>query len=59
MLPNCLQEAFCTKYSCFYSLYGLQFEKSLPGVVAHTFNPSTWEAEVVGFLRSRPAWSTK
>jgi hypothetical protein len=29
------------------------------GVVAHTFNPSTWEAEAGGFLSSRPAWSTK
>jgi hypothetical protein len=28
-------------------------------VVAHTFNPSTWEAEVGGSLSSRPAWSTK
>jgi hypothetical protein len=25
-------------------------------VVAHAFNPSTWEAEVGGFLSSRPAW---
>ena len=24
-------------------------------VVAHTFNPSTWEAESGGFLSSRPA----
>jgi hypothetical protein len=30
-----------------------------PGVVAHAFNPSTWEAEAGGFLNSRPAWSTK
>jgi major histocompatibility complex class I len=30
-----------------------------PGVVAHAFNPSTWEAEASGFLSSRPAWSTK
>jgi hypothetical protein len=29
------------------------------GVVAHTFNPSTWEAEAGGFLSSRPAWSTE
>jgi hypothetical protein len=29
-----------------------------PGVVAHTFNPSTWEAEAGRFLSSRPAWST-
>jgi hypothetical protein len=28
-------------------------------VVAHTFNPSTWEAEAGGFLGSRPAWSTE
>ena len=26
-------------------------------VVAHTFNPSTWESEAGGFLSSRPAWS--
>jgi hypothetical protein len=28
-------------------------------VVAHAFNPRTWEAEADGFLSSRPAWSTK
>jgi hypothetical protein len=28
-------------------------------MVAHTFNPSTWEAEAGRFLSSRPAWSTK
>jgi major histocompatibility complex class I len=28
-------------------------------VVAHTFNPSTWEAEAGKFLNLRPAWSTK
>jgi major histocompatibility complex class I len=30
-----------------------------PGVVAHAFNPSTWEAEAGGFLSLRPAWSTE
>jgi hypothetical protein len=30
-----------------------------PGMVAHTFNPSTQEAEAGGFLSSRPAWSTE
>jgi hypothetical protein len=29
-----------------------------PGVVAHAFNPSTWEAEAGEFLSLRPAWST-
>jgi hypothetical protein len=28
-------------------------------VVAHTLNPSTWEAEAGGSLSSRPAWSTE
>jgi hypothetical protein len=29
------------------------------GVVAHAFNPSTWEADTGRFLSSRPAWFTK
>jgi hypothetical protein len=33
--------------------------QTTPGVVAHTFNPSTGEAEAGRFLSSRPAWSTK
>jgi hypothetical protein len=28
-------------------------------VVAHAFNPSTWEAEAGRFLSLRPAWSTE
>jgi hypothetical protein len=28
-------------------------------VVAHAFNPSTWEAEAGGFLSSRPSWTTE
>ena len=28
-------------------------------VVAHAFNPSTWEAEAGEFLSSRSAWSTE
>jgi hypothetical protein len=28
-------------------------------VVAHAFNPSTWEAEAGGFMSLRPAWSTE
>ena len=27
-------------------------------MVAHTFNPSTWETEADRFLSLRPAWST-
>jgi hypothetical protein len=30
-----------------------------PGVVAHSCDPSTREAEAGGFLSSRPAWSTE
>ena len=28
-------------------------------VVAHAFNPSTWEVEAGRFLSSRPAWSNR
>jgi hypothetical protein len=28
-------------------------------MVAHAFNPSTWEAEAGRLLSSRPAWSTE
>jgi hypothetical protein len=28
-------------------------------VVAHAFNPSTWEAEAGRFLSQMPAWSTE
>jgi hypothetical protein len=30
-----------------------------PGVVAHTFNPSTWEAEASRSLSLRSTWSTE
>jgi len=31
----------------------------MSGMVVHTFNPSTQEAEAGRFLSSRPAWPTK
>jgi hypothetical protein len=34
-------------------------ESSSRAVVAHAFDPSTWEAEAGRFLSSRPAWSTE
>jgi hypothetical protein len=37
----------------------IEKKKAKPGMVAHTFNPSTQEAEAGGFLSLRPAWSTK
>jgi hypothetical protein len=36
-----------------------EIDNSGQAVVAHAFNPSTWEEEAGGFLSSRPAWSTK
>ena len=36
-----------------------QNKKTQPGMVAHIFNPSTWEPEADEFLSSRPAWSTE
>ena len=53
---------------CISSIFGLilrrlthvyKEEKDKADVVAHKFDPSTWEAEAGGFLSSRPAWSTK
>ena len=43
------------------SIFTLSYEKEKNklGVVAHTFNASTWEAEAGGFLSSSPAWSTE
>ena len=40
-------------------LLAFKSTRGVPGVVAHAFNPSTWEAEAGRFLSSRPAWSTK
>ena len=34
-------------------------EKNSKALVAHTFSPSTWEAEADGSLSLRPAWFTK
>jgi hypothetical protein len=36
----------------------LKDKKRRLGVVAHTFNPRTWEAEAGGSVCSRGAWST-
>jgi hypothetical protein len=42
-------------------IVSMQFQKcgQSQAVVAHAFNPSTWEVDTGRFLSSRPAWSTK
>jgi hypothetical protein len=45
--------------SCKMSYGCLEKPKKSWAVVAHAFNPSTWEAEAGRFLSSRPAWSTE
>ena len=49
---------------CGYFIYIVEYYSAIkneykPGVVAHAFNPSTWEAEASGFLSLGPAWSTE
>jgi hypothetical protein len=36
-----------------------QQQNNSRALVAHAFNPSTWEAEAGRFLSSRPVWSTE
>lgn len=35
-------------------LFSIKREIAELGVVAHTFSPSTWEAEAGGYMSSRP-----
>jgi hypothetical protein len=46
-------------YSTTTKISSIQSKQRKLGMVAHTFNSSTREAEVGGLLSSRPAWSTK
>jgi hypothetical protein len=50
---------YTNKITLFENVLTLQKEGYCRAVVAHAFNPSTWEAEAGGFLSSRPAWSTE
>jgi hypothetical protein len=50
----------CTGLSNEIKFYFIKISTFSPAtVVAHTFNPSTWEAEAGRFLSSGPAWSTE
>jgi hypothetical protein len=49
-------ETTTNQYYIETSTYDLEKQ---PGVVVHTFNPSTQKAEACRFLSSRPSWSTK
>jgi hypothetical protein len=47
-----------TKYGSSLT-FGHSENNSCRAVVAHAFDPSTWEAEAGRFLSSRPAWSAE
>jgi hypothetical protein len=53
---------FCFIHKSLFSFLHLYLKNKIMqpgGVVAHAFNPNTWEAEAGVFLSLRPAWSTK
>jgi hypothetical protein len=58
LIPRCFSNKSKNEVQC---KKDLTFKKELTcqAVVAHAFNPSTWEAEAGRFLSSRPAWSTE
>jgi hypothetical protein len=61
-LPNFVRLTLFTetsKESLILIPYTQPIDERMLGMVRHTFNPSTWEAEAGRFLSSRPAWSTK
>ena len=45
-----------TRYLCVGNENQPSETTAKPGVVAHAFNPNTWEAEAGGFQSLRPAW---
>jgi hypothetical protein len=45
------------EFQAFY--FGIENVQPSWAVVAHAFNPSTWEAEAGGYLSLRPVWSTE
>jgi hypothetical protein len=47
---------FFKTYTCFFLIKNIFGRRT---VVAHAFNPSTWEVEAGRFLSSRPGWSTE
>jgi hypothetical protein len=54
----CLQLDFLGRQFNIFVNFDMKFF-TRQAVVAHAFNPSTWEAVAGGFLSSRPAWSTE
>jgi hypothetical protein len=46
--------------TCFVNCcFKYKFRNKGRAVVAHAFDPSTWEAEAGRFLSSKPVWSTE
>jgi hypothetical protein len=56
---NALKIIHCKIWNVCYEISLFVKTKTKPGMVAHAFNPSSWEAEAGRFLSLRPAWSTK
>jgi hypothetical protein len=57
--PSLISSCITKHYFKILHVIGIKIERLSWSVLAHAFNPSTWEAEAGGFLSLRLAWSTE